>query len=401
MTRQTRGAGPTSAVGSDEHAPEVLITVITFILGRGGLMNVRRHASIGFAVIAGAVLVSACGSTSTVPATSAATSASASSTSTATAVKTGNPSGAQTLSEDGSSLLYPYLQKLEPGITAAYPNITLSAAAGGSGKGQTDAISGAVDMGGSDAYLSAGQVSANPGIMNIPIAVSAQAVNYNLAGISNLKLSGSVIAQIYSGTITTWNDPAIVALNAGVTLPATPIVPVRRVDSSGDTFIFTSFLSATSPTWSNGPAFGTTVNWPTVASELSANGNPAMVDACHGAPGCIAYVGVSVESTALVDGLGEAQLENASGSFVQPSDTTINAAVTAGASNVPASLTQSLIYQAGAQSYPIVNFEYLIVNPSKITSSDTALAIRTFFEWAISTSGGATQDDLRDRKSHV
>jgi phosphate transport system substrate-binding protein len=357
-------------------------------------MNVRRHASIGFAVIAGTVLVSACGSTSTVPATSAATSASASSTSTATAVKTGNPSGAQTLSEDGSSLLYPYLQKLEPGITAAYPNITLSAAAGGSGKGQTDAISGAVDMGGSDAYLSAGQVSANPGIMNIPIAVSAQAVNYNLAGISNLKLSGSVIAQIYSGTITTWNDPAIVALNTGVTLPATPIVPVRRVDSSGDTFIFTSFLSATSPTWSNGPAFGTTVNWPTVASELSANGNPAMVDACHGAPGCIAYIGVSVESTALVDGLGEAQLENASGSFVQPSITTINAAVAAGAGNVPASLTQSLIYQTGAQSYPIVNFEYLIVNPSKITTSDTALAIRTFFEWAISTSGGATQDDL-------
>ena len=363
-------------------------------------MNVRRHMSIGFAVVTGAVLVSACGSTSTVPATSAVSSSSASSSPTATAVKTGNPSGSQTLSEDGSSLLYPYLQKLEPGITAAYPNITLSAAAGGSGKGQTDAISGAVDMGGSDAYLSAGQVSANPGIMNIPIAVSAQAVNYNLPGISNLKLSGSVIAQIYSGTITSWNDAAIAALNTGVTLPATPIVPVRRVDSSGDTFIFTSFLSATSTTWSNGPAFGTTVNWPTVASELSANGNPAMVDTCHSTPGCIAYVGVSVESTALVDGLGEAQLENASGSFVQPSITTINAAVSHGragfhkARNVPASLTQSLIYQTGAQSYPIVNFEYLIVNPSKITSSDTALAIRTFFEWAISTSGGATQDDL-------
>ena len=359
-------------------------------------MNVRRHASIGFAVITGAILVSACGSTSSTPATSAASSSSASTSSspTAAAVQTGNPTSAQVLSEDGSSLLYPYLQKLESGVTAAYPNITLSAAAGGSGKGQTDAISGAVDMGGSDAYLSAGQVSANPGIMNIPIAVSAQAVNYNLTGISNLKLSGSVIAQIYSGTITSWNAPAIAALNTGVTLPATPIVPVRRVDSSGDTFIFTSFLSATNPTWSNGPSFGTTVSWPTVTSELSANGNPAMVDTLHSTPGGIAYVGVSVESTALVDGLGEAELENASGSFVQPSDTTINAAVTAGASNVPASLTQSLIYQTGAQSYPIVNFEYLIVNPSKITSADTARAIRTFFEWAISTTGGATQDDL-------
>ncbi len=99
-------------------------------------------------------------------------------------------------------------------------------------------------------------------------------------------------------------------------------------------------------------------------------------------------------STALVDGLGEAELENASGSFVQPTQTTINAAVSAGATNVPASLAQSLIYQSGAQSYPIVNFEYLVIYPSKITSTDAALAIRTFLEWAISTTGGATADNL-------
>jgi len=79
---------------------------------------------------------------------------------------------------------------------------------------------------------------------------------------------------------------------------------------------------------------------------------------------------------------------------VQPDTTTVTAAVTAGAANVPASLAAPLIYEPGAQSYPIVNFEYLIVNPSKITSSDTALAIRTFIEWAISPSGGATADNL-------
>ncbi len=255
-------------------------------------MNVRRHAAIGLAAVTGAVLVAACGSTSTAP---PASSSSTSSSPTAAAVKTGNPASAQTLTEDGSSLLYPYLQKLEAGVTAAYPNITLSAAAGGSGKGQTDAISGAVTMGGSDAYLSPGQVTANPGILNIPIAVSAQAVNYNLPGITNLKLSGDVLAQIYSGGITTWNDPKIAALNPSATLPSTPIIPVRRVDSSGDTFIFTAFLSATSTSWSNGPSFGTTVNWPSVSSELTANGNPAMVDTCHATPGCVAYVGASVE----------------------------------------------------------------------------------------------------------
>ena len=357
-------------------------------------MNVRRHASIGFAVVTGALLASACGSTSTVTAPPTSAAASASSTPTAAAVQTGNPAAAQTLSEAGSSLLYPYLQKLAPGVNAAFPNITLTPAAGGSGTGQSEALSGTIDQGGSDAYLSAAQVTANPGALNIPIAVSAQAINYNLTGITNLKLSGSVIAQIYEGSITTWNNSAIVALNPGVTLPSTPIIPIRRSDSSGDTFIFTSFLSATNPTWSSGPSFGTTVSWPTVTSELTASGNPAMVDTLHSTPGGIAYVGVSVEGAALVDGLGEVDLENASGSYVQPDTTTITAAVTAGATNVPASLAAPLIYETGAQAYPIVNFEYLIINPSKITSSDTALAVRTFIEWAISSTGGATTDNL-------
>jgi len=356
-------------------------------------MNVRRHAAIGFAALTGACLVAACGSTSTAtPAPK--TASSASSTPTAAAVQTGNPSAAVTLSEAGSSLLYPYLQKLAPGINAAYPNITLTPAAGGSGTGQSEAISGTIDMGGSDAYLSPAQFTANSGILNIPIAVSSQAVNYNLAGVNNLKLSGSVLAQIYSGTITTWNNAAIAALNPGVTLPSTTIIPIRRSDSSGDTFIFTSYLSATNSTWSSGPAFGTTVNWPTVTGELTAQGNPAMVDTLKATPNGIAYIGISVESTALVDGLGEAELENQAGDFLQPNQTDVTAAVTAGAASVPANLAASLIYQSGAGSYPIVNFEYLVVNPSKITDTSTAEAIRTFIEWAISPTGGATSDNL-------
>jgi len=354
-------------------------------------MNVRRNMAIGVAAIAGMFVVAGCGSTST--ATPPPT-AHPSGTPTPVAVSTGNPSSAVTLSEAGSSLLYPYLQKLAPGINAAYPNITLTPAAGGSGTGQSEALSGTIDMGGSDAYLSAAQVSANSGALNIPIAVSSQAVNYNLKGFTNLKLSGNVLAEIYQGTIKVWNDPAIVALNPSVTLPSTPIVPIRRADSSGDTFIFTSYLSATNTAWSSGPSFGTTVSWPAVSSELTASGNPAMVTTLDNTPGGIAYIGISVESTALVDGLGEAELENASGSFVQPDATTVEAAVTAGSGNVPASLAASLIYETGAQAYPIVNFEYLIVNPSTITSTATAEAVRTFIEWAISPTGGATTDNL-------
>jgi phosphate transport system substrate-binding protein len=243
-------------------------------------------------------------------------------------------------------------------------------------------------MGGSDAYLSPGQLSSNPGLMNVPIVISAQAINYNLPGITDLKLSGDVLAQIYEGKITKWNDPAIANLNPGVSLPATTIVPVRRVDASGDTFIFTSLLSATNSTWQNGPAFGTTVTWPAAPGELTANGNPGMVQTCKATPGCVAYIGVSSESAAQQAGLGEALLQNRAGNFLHPVASTIAAAAAAGAASVPDNLAAPLIYEPGANSYPIVNLEYLVIKTPE-PSSDVALAIRTFLTWAISPSGGS------------
>ncbi|HTW19338.1 MAG TPA: phosphate ABC transporter substrate-binding protein PstS [Mycobacteriales bacterium] len=295
-----------------------------------------------------------------------------------------------TLNEAGSSLLYPYLQELVSPLKQAYPSIKLAPAAGGSGVGISDAISGTVQMGGSDAYLSQGQFSQTPGIMNVPVVVSAQAVNYNLKGIQHLKLSGNILAEIYEGKITKWNDPAIAALNPGVKLPAETIVPVRRVDSSGDTFLFTSLLSATNAAWKNGPAFGTTVTWPAAAGEVTANGNPGMVQTCQSTPGCVAYVGVSAEAQAQQAGLGEAMLQNKSGKFLLPTAKTITAAAAQGSSNLPSNLAQSLIYEPGADSYPTVNFEYIVVK-SQQSSSTTAQAIRNFLDWTMSPSGGSTQ----------
>ncbi len=305
----------------------------------------------------------------------------------------GNPAKPVTLNESGSSLLYPFLQELVAPLHQKYPNITLAPAPGGSGKGISDAISGTVQLGGSDAYLSPGQLAANKGLLNIPIAVSAQAINFNLAGITSLKLSGNILAQMYEGKITKWNDSAISALNPGVTIPPTPVVPVRRVDSSGDTFIFTSLLTATNPAWNNGPAFGTTVTWPPVPTEVTANGNPGMVQTCKATPGCVAYVGVSSESAAQTASLGEAMLQNKAGNFVLPTADTINAAVSAGAAGVPASLAAPLIYESGSQSYPIVNFEYLVVKSTQ-PDAPTAQAIRTFLSFAIDPNGGSTPQYL-------
>ncbi|MBO0682169.1 MAG: phosphate ABC transporter substrate-binding protein PstS [Candidatus Dormibacteraeota bacterium] len=350
-------------------------------------LSTRTRASILTLALGGLLaLVSACGGAGGGTANSPSPSPQAQ-------VKTGNPAKPVNLTESGSSLLYPYLQKLAPQVTQKYSNIQLSPAAGGSGKGISDAIAGAVLMGGSDAYLSDAQAQQNADLLNIPIAISAQSVNYNLPGIKNLKLSGDVVAKIYMGKITTWDDPAIKSLNSGVTLPHTTIVPVRRVDSSGDTFIFTSFLTKTNPDWANGPALGTTVSWPNVQGEVTANGNPAMVQTCQATAGCIAYVGVSVRQTAQAAGLGEAQLQNKAGKFVTPEQANITAAVNSQTQSIPDDLRQSLIYGPGDESYPIVNYEYLLTK-SQQPDADTALAVRTFLTWAISPTGGATAANL-------
>jgi phosphate transport system substrate-binding protein len=344
----------------------------------------RTRLAAGAALFAVALLA-ACGGDN-----GGSSSSAAGASQTPVTIQTGNPTTAVTLHEDGSSLLYPFLQELVAPLTAQYSNITLSPAPGGSGKGISDTISGAVDMGGSDAYLSAGQAAQNTDVENIPIAVSAQDIFVNLPGVTGLKLSGDVLAKIYMGKITMWNDPQIASLNSGVTLPSTGIIPVRRVDSSGDTFLFTSFLTATNSDWSSGPAQGTTITWPSVSSEITAQGNPGMVNACKANPGCVAYIGISAQSSAESANLSLVSLQNQSGQFLTANPSTMAAAVNAAASSVPDNLRKSLIYQTGAQAYPIVNFEYIIVKTDQ-SSNDTALAIRTFLAWAIDPNGGSQQ----------
>ncbi|HET9690551.1 MAG TPA: phosphate ABC transporter substrate-binding protein PstS [Acidimicrobiales bacterium] len=348
--------------------------------------------------VGAALALGACGSSSstssntTTPSTAAA-SGSSSSTAPAgggsTSVQTGNPAAPVTINETGSSLVAPYLAVLAAPLHAKYPNVTLASAAGGSGKGITDALSGTTQAGGTDAYLSNAQASQNPSFENIPVAVSSQSVDYNLPGVTGLKLTGGVLADVYTGKVTTWNDPEIAKLNPGVNLPATKIVPVHRSDSSGDTFLFTGYLTKTSPAWASGPNMNTTVSWPQVNGALTANGNPNMVQTCKSTPGCVAYVGISAQNLANQAGLGQAQLQNAAGQFLVPGPQTVTAAVQAGASSVPDNLAASLIDEPGAQSYPIVNLEYLVVN-TKQSSPDMALALRDLFTFAIDPNGGAS-----------
>jgi phosphate transport system substrate-binding protein len=293
------------------------------------------------------------------------------------------------LSETGSTLLYPLFNIWAGDYTAKYPQVKIQTAGTGSGTGISDAANGTADIGASDAYLSPSEVQATPTLKNIPLAISSQLVAYNIPGVlSHLKLSGKVLSSIYQGTITTWNNSAITKLNPGVTLPSIPIVTLHRSDSSGDTFLFTQFLSKADPSgWGTKIAFDTTVPWPNAPGALGEMGNSGMVSGCKATPGCVAYIGVSYQTQVLQAGLGYAQLQNAKGSFVTPTPASIAAEAAAFTSKTPASGTISLIYGPAPTGYPIVNYEYAIVN-TKQSSSSTAKAIRSVLEWAINKNFG-------------
>jgi phosphate transport system substrate-binding protein len=303
------------------------------------------------------------------------------------------------LSETGSSLMFPLWNLWVPGIEGKYSQLSITTASTGSGTGISNAANGTANIGASDAYLAPSQVTATPTLTNIPLAVSSQLVAYNVPGVAvHLNLSGQVISLIYQGKITNWNDTQIAAANAGVTLPNLPIVTLHRSDSSGDTFIFTSYLSAADPSgWGAGPSYGTTVTWPNAPGALGESGNGGMVAGCKATPGCIAYIGISYETQVLQNGQSYAALGNKSGKYVLPNVGSIAAEVASFSSAKPAAGSApqaiSLIDGPNPAGYPIVNYEYAIVNTHQ-TNANTAKAIRSVLEWTLASNLGNSADYL-------
>lgn len=298
--------------------------------------------------------------------------------------------GGVSLLETGSTLLYPVISTW----ASQYSKAKVTTAGTGSGTGIADAQNGTVQIGASDAYLPA---SAPSNMLNIPVDVSAQQIDYNLPGLAgktHLHLNATVINDIYAGKITKWNDSAIKALNPGVKLPSTTIVPFHRSDGSGDTFMFSSYLAfQDSGSWvpsAGGP--NTSVSWPKNANALAEQGNGGMLAGCEKTPGCIAYIGISWLRAALKAGLGDAQIENGSGNFVLPTPGNINAEV-ASYHKIPASGAISLINSKSVKyGYPIVNFEYAIVNKNQ--SASTAAAIKAFLAWGMDPRYGSSAKNL-------
>jgi phosphate transport system substrate-binding protein len=299
------------------------------------------------------------------------------------------PSASLTIAESGSTLIYPLFNAWIAEYAKVDPGLHVTASATGSGAGIDQAIAKQVQIGASDAYMSDNQGMANPQILNIPLAISAQTVDANLPELrgKTLKLSGPVLAGIYSGKIREWDAPQIAEMNQGASLPHKTIVPVRRSDSSGDTFIFTQFLTFSAPIWSDSFGYGTTVKWPSVPGSATASSNQDMIQTIARTPYAVGYVGVSFEGAAAKAGLITAMLKNQDGQFLLPTEATITAAATALTPRTPPDERLTLVFAPGPDSYPLINYEYAIVS-SQQPNPQVAAAICNFLIWSISPQGG-------------
>jgi phosphate transport system substrate-binding protein len=289
-----------------------------------------------------------------------------------------------TLTETGSTLLYPLFTTWVAQYVKTHPDVHIDIGATGSEAGIQQVIAGKVNIGASDAYMSDADITQHAQIINVPLAIAAQTVNYNVPGLNgaHLKLDGPTLAGIYSGSVRTWNAPQIAALNPGVSLPDHAIVPVRRAEGSGDTFVFTQFLTFSTPTWETDHGFGTTIGWPAVAGSKTAEGNAGMVKAIQSTDYSIGYVGVSYSDSIEQAKLGTAALKNGAGEFVLPTRDSIMAGAASLGARTPPDERLTLVFAPASGAYPLVNYEYAVVSTHQPDQA-TAAAIRRFLLWTI------------------
>ena len=222
----------------------------------------------------------------------------------------------------------------------------------GSGGGVRNLRDKIVDFAGSDAFLSEKEMADMPDVVHVPTCMGAVVLAYNLDGVSELKLSGEVIADIFAGNIKMWNDERLVALNPDVILPAEAIIPVFRSDGSGTTFVFTDYLTKVSPMWASNFGAGKSVNFP---SGQAAKGNPGVAGVIKQTKNSIGYVG---SEYAFAQKIPYARVQNQRGEYVLPSSATISAAASG---EIPADTRCSITNADAAGAYPISTFTWMII----------------------------------------
>jgi phosphate transport system substrate-binding protein len=332
------------------------------------MQRVRVHGvtAAGVGLVAMALSLAACSSSS-----SSGGSTSSSSPSSGSSAKLSG-----TLNGSGSTFQLSFQQAAIQSFKQIQPGMTVNYGGGGSGKGRTDLASGVVQYAGSDSPIPSSEEANFKGktVLYFPVLIGPITMAYNLSGVSNLKLTPTVIAEIFSGKITSWNNSAITAINPGVKLPSTPITLAVRSDSSGTTQNFTLFLQeAAASDWTLGSS--STIKWP--AAAHAGNGNGGVAQIIKSTPGAIGYVDYA---DAKASGLTAAEVKNKDGNYVAPSVSAASASA-AGVTVAP-SLTFHAVWGSGAQAYPITYQTWVLVYESQ-PNANTAKMLQAYIGYLI------------------
>jgi phosphate transport system substrate-binding protein len=255
----------------------------------------------------------------------------------------------------GSTLVAPLMAnwingfEIKEGIPVKYGAV-------GSGAGIAQITARTVDFGASDAPLTPQQAAACNGCVQVPWALSATGLGFNIPGVKKLNLTGKLLAGIYFGKVTNWNDPKIKQINPKAKLPNLAITPVFRSDGSGDTYTFTNYLSKISPAWRNEVGYATTVGW---KAGVGAKGNSGITATVVKTPGAIGYISASYLIAA---GLGAVAVQNKAGNYELPNLKNIESAAS-GVKSVPSSNEINITNppKSATTAYPISTFTYAIV----------------------------------------
>jgi phosphate transport system substrate-binding protein len=285
---------------------------------------------------------------------------------TSSATGGGSASLSGTLNGSGSTFQLTFQQAAIQAFKSVQSGLTVNYGGGGSGKGRTDLAAGTVNFAGSDSTIPSKEASNFTGktVLYFPVVIGPITMSYNLSGVSNLKLDATVIAGLFDGKIKTWNDPAIKALNSGVSLPSTAVTIAVRSDSSGTTANFSNFLvEAAGSAWTLGTS--STIKWPSTAR--AGNGNGGVAQIVKSTPGAIGYVDYA---DAKASGLTFASVKNKAGSFIAPS--TASATTAAQNTTVKPDLTFSCIWAPGAGSYPITYQSWDLVIQAQSSATNAA-----------------------------
>jgi phosphate transport system substrate-binding protein len=301
------------------------------------------------------------------------------------ALLAGTAASAQQITGAGATFPNPLYQKWGEAAQKAI-GVQLNYQSVGSGAGLTQARNRTVDFGASDAPMAGPQLEEHR-LLQFPTVMGSLVAIVNIPGVADnqLKMSGELLAEIYLGKITKWNDPKLVEMNRGVALPNLAIAPVYRADGSGTTFVWVSYLSAVSPEWKSAVGVGTSVKWP---AGTGARGNEGVAGTVRNTRGAIGYV---ENAYAIQNKLVSTQIRNKAGNFVSPSHETFIAAAENADWSTP-NFAANLIDQPGANSWPIVSPTFILL-PRDPKDAARAANVMKFFDWAF-TNGAKLAEEL-------